>query len=372
MIPIQISGTGLYTPTESISNEELVAAFNRYVELYNAEHAEAIRAGKIEALQPSGVEFIIKASGIRHRFVMEKKGILNPEFMTPRLPERGDDEPSLQCEMAVKAAREALAEAGKTVADVDAVLVACSNHQRSYPAIAIEVQAALGIDGFAVDMNMACSSATFGIQAAVNAIRGGSARSVLVVNPEICTGHLNFRDRDSHFIFGDACTAILVERTEDAKVQGFEVIDTRLRTSFSNNIRNNFGFMNRTDPESAGASDKLFYQQGRKVFREVVPMVADLISAHLADAEIPVESVRRMWLHQANLNMNKLISKRVLGRAATPEESPTILDTYANTSSAGSIIAFHKFRQDLNKGDIGVICSFGAGYSIGSVLVRRS
>ncbi len=372
MIPIQISGTGLYTPTESISNEELVAAFNRYVELYNHQHAKAIAAGTVEALQPSGVEFIVKASGIRHRFVMEKRGILNPEFMAPRIPERGDDEPSLQCEMAVHACREALAEAGKTAADVDAVLVACSNHQRSYPAIAIEVQAALGIDGFAVDMNMACSSATFGIQAAVNAIRGGSARSVLVVNPEICTGHLNFRDRDSHFIFGDACTAILVERTCDAKVPGFEVLDTRLRTSFSNNIRNNFGFMNRTAPESVGAADKLFYQQGRKVFREVVPMVADLISAHLDDAEIPVESVRRMWLHQANLNMNKLIMKRVLGRAASPEEAPTILDTYANTSSAGSIIAFHKFREDLKTGDIGVICSFGAGYSIGSVLVRRS
>ncbi len=318
MIPIQISGTGLYTPTESISNEELVAAFNRYVEQHNAQHAEAIAAGKVEALQPSGVEFIVKASGIRHRFVMEKRGILNPEFMAPRIPERSDDEPSLQCEMAVAAARQALAEAGRKAADIDAVLVACSNHQRSYPAIAIEVQAALGVEGFAVDMNMACSSATFGIQAAVNAIRGGSARSVLVVNPEICTGHLNFRDRDSHFIFGDACTAIVVEAVEGAAVKGFEVLDTRLRTTYSNNIRNNFGFMNRTAPESVGSRDKLFYQRGRKVFREVVPMVADLITAHLGDAEIPVSSVRRMWLHQANLNMNKLISKRALGRAGTP------------------------------------------------------
>jgi len=372
MIPIHISGTGLYTPTASISNEELVAAFNRYVELDNAQHASEIKAGRRDALQPSGVEFIVKASGIKHRFVMEKKGILNPEIMCPRIPERGDDEPSLQCEMAVSAAREALAQAGKTVADVDAVLAACSNHQRSYPAIAIEVQEALGIDGFAVDMNMACSSATFGVQAAVNAIRGGSARSVLVVNPEICTGHLNFRDRDSHFIFGDACTAILIERAEDSRGEGaFEVLDTRLRTKFSNNIRNNRGFMNRSHPETVGDADKLFYQQGRKVFREVVPMVSELISTHLSDAEIPVASVRRMWLHQANLNMNKLISKRVLGRPATPEEAPTILDTYANTSSAGSIIAFHKYREDLCRGDVGVICSFGAGYSIGSVIVRR-
>jgi beta-ketodecanoyl-[acyl-carrier-protein] synthase len=78
-----------------------------------------------------------------------------------------------------------------------------------------------------------------------------------------------------------------------------------------------------------------------------------------------------MWLHQANIGMNQLIAKRVLGHAATDEESPTILDEYANTSSAGSIIAFHKHSGDFQTGDIGVICSFGAGYSIGSVILRR-
>jgi beta-ketodecanoyl-[acyl-carrier-protein] synthase len=78
-----------------------------------------------------------------------------------------------------------------------------------------------------------------------------------------------------------------------------------------------------------------------------------------------------MWLHQANLSMNQLISKRVLGRDATPEEAPTILDEYANTSSAGSVIAFHKTRADFQPGDIGVLCSFGAGYSIGSVVLEK-
>jgi beta-ketodecanoyl-[acyl-carrier-protein] synthase len=69
--------------------------------------------------------------------------------------------------------------------------------------------------------------------------------------------------------------------------------------------------------------------------------------------------------------MNLLISRMILGRDATPEESPTILDTYANTSSAGSIIAFHKYQDDLAAGTVGVICSFGAGYSIGCVVVRK-
>jgi beta-ketodecanoyl-[acyl-carrier-protein] synthase len=255
---------------------------------------------------------------------------------------------------------------------VDAVIVACSNLQRAYPAISIEVQQAMGIDGFAYDMNVACSSATFGIQAAVNAVENGSARGVLVVSPEICSGHLNFRDRDSHFIFGDACTAILVEREEDTQAgQGFEILGTRLKTQFSNNIRNNFGFLNRADESGIGKPDKLFIQQGRKVFKEVSPLVADTIQGHLASLQLTPEDLKRMWLHQANLNMNQLIARKVLGRDATVEEAPVILDEYANTSSAGSIIAFHKHKDDLKTGDLGVICSFGAGYSIGSVVVRH-
>jgi beta-ketodecanoyl-[acyl-carrier-protein] synthase len=292
--------------------------------------------------------------------------------MTPNIPDRDNDEPSVQCEMAIVACKEALEQAGKTPADVDAVIVACSNLQRAYPAISIEVQQAMGIDGFAYDMNVACSSATFGIQAAVNAVENGSARGVLVVSPEICSGHLNFRDRDSHFIFGDACTAILVEREEDTQAgQGFEILGTRLKTQFSNNIRNNFGFLNRADESGIGKPDKLFIQQGRKVFKEVSPLVADTIQGHLASLQLTPEDLKRMWLHQANLNMNQLIARKVLGRDATVEEAPVILDEYANTSSAGSIIAFHKHKDDLKTGDLGVICSFGAGYSIGSVVVRH-
>ncbi|TNC80661.1 MAG: beta-ketoacyl-ACP synthase III [Oleiphilus sp.] len=367
-----ISGTGLFTPEQAISNEELVESFNAYVEQYNRDHRDQIEAGQLEALQPSSAAFIEKASGIKSRFVMDKAGILDTDVMHPMLPERGDDELAILSEMGVHACRDALTNAGKTVADVDAVIVACSNLQRAYPAVAIEVQSALGIDGFAYDMNVACSSATFGLQAALNLVETGTARAVLVVSPEICSAHLNFRDRDSHFIFGDVCTAIVVERKETVTSdEHYEVVDAKLKTQFSNNIRNNFGFLNRCAPGTEDTPDKLFVQQGRKVFKEVSPMVASMIVEQLKSLDIEVDALKRMWLHQANLNMNQLIAKRVLGREASPEEAPVILDEYANTSSAGSIIAFHKHRRDLNEGDIGVICSFGAGYSVGSVVLRK-
>ena len=367
-----ISGSGLYTPPDSISNQELVASFNTWVDRYNETHLEAIECGDLEAKTHSSVAFIEKASGIKSRYVIDKEGILDPDRMVPAIPERANSRHSVMCEIACHAAREALDQAGVNASEIDAVIVAASNLQRAYPAVAIEVQAALGATGFAFDMNVACSSATFGIQQASDAVRSGSAQRVLMVNPEICTGHLNFRDRDSHFIFGDVATAVVIESSQSAKASaGWDVVDSRLQTIYSNNIRNNFGFLNRADEEGIGQIDKLFMQEGRKVFKEVCPAVAAQINEQLASLNLDVEDLRRIWLHQANQNMNDLIAKKVFGRDPAPGESPTILDEYANTSSAGSIIAFHKHNTDINSGELGVLCSFGAGYSIGSLVLRR-
>lgn len=370
-VPV-ISSTGLWTPENSISNEELVASFNAWADKWNEEHAAEIADGRVEPKPHSSVGFIEKASGIKSRYVIDKSGTLDPDVMTPRIPERPNDQISVLAEIAVNAARQALETAGRSPEDVDAVICAASNMQRAYPAMAIEVQQALGIEGFAFDMNVACSSATFGIQTAADFVRSGSAKSVLMVNPEICSGHLNFTDRDSHFIFGDVATAVLIEDVSIAPADHWKILGTQLKTDFSNNIRNNFGFLNRTAPEGIGQTDKLFVQEGRKVFREVVPMVADLILSEMQRLNLHAPDLKRLWLHQANANMNRLISTKVLGHEASEEESPTVLDTYANTSSAGSIIAFHKNSSDFSKGDKGLICSFGAGYSAGTVFVERA
>jgi beta-ketodecanoyl-[acyl-carrier-protein] synthase len=367
-----ISATGLFTPNESITNDELVESFNAFVERHNRDNAAAIAAGDAASLEPSSVEFIEKASGIKARHVVSKAAVLDPARMCPQIDARSNDELSIMAEIGVAAAREALEHAGRDPGDVDAVLCAASNMQRPYPAMGIEIQHALGIDGFAFDMNVACSSATFGIQTAADYIRAGNARSVLVVSPEITSGHLNWRDRDSHFIFGDVATAVLVEDAALAPTEPWDILGTRLKTVFSNNIRNNFGFLNRAEPAGSAGADKLFVQEGRKVFKEVVPMVAAMIVEEAERLGIDPHSLRRLWLHQANAGMNRLISQRVLGHEASADESPTVLDTYANTSSAGSIIAFHKHNRDLAAGDTGLICSFGAGYSAGTVFVRKA
>ncbi|MDO9072883.1 MAG: beta-ketoacyl-ACP synthase III [Rubrivivax sp.] len=373
---VVISGTGLFQPAQVISNAELVASYNAYADLQNAAHADEIAAGARAALVHSSVEFIEKASGIKQRYVLDKAGVLDPTRMKPRFAPRPDAELSLMAQIAVDAAKKAMAAAGKQGSDIDGVLCAAANMQRAYPAMACEIQAAIGAVGYGFDMNVACSSATFAIEQAANAVKSGSAKCVLVVNPEITSAHLEWRDRDCHFIFGDVCTAVIVEAADTATSSDqWEVIGTKLATQFSNNIRNNAGFLNRCEDTDPDARDKTFMQEGRKVFKEVVPMAAAHIEQHLHTLGFEPTQVRRYWLHQANLGMNQLVLKRLVGRevgdADANDLAPIILSEYANTASAGSIIAFHEHHADLKRGDLGVICSFGAGYSIGSVVLRR-
>jgi len=372
MYSAAITGTGVFTPQHTITNDELVAAFNAYADLFNTEHAAEIAAGTVEAKPHSSSDFIVAASGIEQRFVLDKDGILDPTRMYPRLAPRKDEDPSYMAEMAVDAALQAMAQAGKSSDDIDAILCAASNHERAYPAIAVEIQSLLEVDGFAFDMNVACSSATFGIQTAVDMIKSGSIKSALVVCPEICSAHLEWRDRDCHFIFGDVATAVLVERDENLTVPHFKVKSTRLATQYSNNIRNNNGYLRRTADKMEDRRDMQFMQNGRKVFKEVLPLVTRHIATHMADEGVAAADLKRLWLHQANKTMNDYIGKKVLGRDPEAGEQPNILQDYANTSSAGSIIAFAKYCDDLSKGDMGLICSFGAGYSVGSVILERA
>jgi beta-ketodecanoyl-[acyl-carrier-protein] synthase len=370
--PVVISGSGLWKPDHSISNEELVDAYNAYAEQFNQQHLKAIEQGDIKPKPFSSAEFIEKASGIKSRYIYMKEGVLDIDRMRPNIPERSEDELSDQAEMALHAAKDALKAANKNAADIDVVIVACAYTQRSYPALAIEVQGALGIKGFAFDMLVACSAATFALHRAYEMIAAGTAKAVLVINPELTSPQVNYCDRDSHFIFGDVATAMVIESAATANSEHiFEIMSTKAVTQYSNNIRSNFGYVSRANDVYPFAADKLFHQEGRKVFKEVCPMAVEHISEHLARHQLSAKDVSRWWLHQANINMNTLISRKLCDRQPTLEEAPIVLDTFANTASAGSIIAFYLYHQDLKLGDIGLLCSFGAGYSIGSLVLKK-
>lgn len=375
MSDIVISGTGLYAPEEKISNEELVESFNKFVDEFNQENAAEIEAGTVEAKAYSSVEFIEKASGIKSRHVIEKAGILDTSSMHSTVSDAAlgdDDNPSLQADWSLKAAKQALDAAGKTGEDVDFIVCGAALQQRFFPAISIEVQKHLGAKGYALDLIMACSSATFALISAYDAILAGRAKCALVINPEIFSSLVNFRDRDSHFIFGDVCTALVIERADTCTAEdSWKVLNTKAMTEFSSNIRSDFGPLTRLIEDSLHRPDMYFVQQGRKVFKELLPLVTSFITEQLDETGLKVDDLARMWLHQANINMNMYAAKKLLGREPTAKEAPIVLDEYANTAGAGSIIAFHMHREDLKSGDKGLICSFGAGYSIGGLVVEK-
>ncbi len=369
---IVISGAGIWNPPNVLTNEELVDGYNRYAEHFNSENADAIAVGEINAVPLSSAEFIEKASGIKQRYIYVKDGVSDIARMKPKIENRSESELSHQAEFAVNAAKIALDDAGKTAADIDVVIVSCAYTERAYPAIAIEVQAELGIEGFGFDMLVACSAATFALQRAYEMVNTGTAKGVLVINPELTSPQVNYRDRDSHFIFGDVATAIIIEKESTATSEHvYEILGTKAVTSYSSNIRSNFGYVSHAKDDDPFGPENLFHQAGRAVFKEVCPMAAKHIQTHLEECGYTPNDLTRWWLHQANINMNLLISKRLLGRDATAEEAPIVLDEYANTASAGSIIAFIKYNKDLVAGALGVICSFGAGYSIGSLVIRK-
>jgi beta-ketodecanoyl-[acyl-carrier-protein] synthase len=366
-----ITGWGVWHPDTVLNNDELVACFNEFVKRENAKHADGIAAGTFEPLKDSGSDWIVKASGIKLRYVEDKTGLLDPDRMCPNIPDRPEDQISIQAEYATKAARVALARAGRTGEDIDLVVLGASNLQRLYPSLAIEVQDAIGARGYGFDISLGCSAATGATIMAQQSLQTGSARCALVVVPELTTPHMNWRERDSHFIFGDASVAFVVEPIANAKPGSWEIISSRMMSKWSNNIRNNAGYTDRCDPSTQFNIDKLFHQNGRRVFKDVVPLAAKFITEHLAAHNLTPAQVSRYWLHQANQKLNELVAQYVIGHHPTRAEAPIILDEYGNTASAGSLIAFTHHNEDLPAGTFGVLSSFGAGYSLASLLLQR-
>ena len=370
MQSIYITGTGFWIPKDGLTtNDEVVKSYNQFVDNYNLENSKAISSGSIESLAHSSSEFIEKASGIKTRYLYDKTNCLDPKRMKPKTRPELPNNTSILAEMGVDSARKAIKNAGITVDDIDGVILGTSHSARNYPAIAIEVQEALGINGYAYDMLVGCSSTTFAISNAYSDIASGLASTILVINPELTSPGNDFRVRDNHFIFGDACVATIVQGNPENTEGAFKIKDRELVTQFSNNIRSDFSYMNRTDDLLRG-DEVMFRQNGRSVFKEVCPMVVDMITNQLLKLKYTSDDIKRFWLHQANGNMINFIAKKLMGDDYSTDSAPMVLEKYGNVASAGSLIAFHETKDDFNSGELGVICSFGAGYSICSLVVE--
>ena len=370
MSEVYIAGTGIWYPDDSISNDEIVESFNAYVDSFNDANKDAINNNKVSKLEYSSTEFIEKASGIKTRHVIDKKGILDINKMMPSVVHEDASKMSIHAEVGIKAALKALENAKMSASDIDAVILGTSHAARNYPSVAIEIQNELGIKGYAYDMLVGCSSTTFAINNAISDISSGVANNVLVINPEISTPFVNYAKRDIHFIFGDGCVATVVSKNINSN--SFKVIDRKLITKFSNNIRSDWSYLARAASDEKSYEDLLFYQNGNSVFKEVCPMVAKFILDQLDKNELSHKEIKKFWLHQANARMVNLIVSKIIGSNDFDTSlAPLPIEKFGNLASAGSMFAFN-LHNDLQPGEKGLICSFGAGYSVCSIIVEKT
>ena len=223
------------------------------------------------------------------------KNILDINRMMPSLKNEDESRMSIQADAGIRAAKIAMKEANVSPEDIDGVILGTSHAARYYPAVAIEIQNELGIDGYAYDMLVGCSSTTFAINNAYSDIASGLADTVLVINPEISTPAVNFTKRDIHFIFGDGCVATVVKRDSKSE-KSFKIIDRKLITKFSNNIRSDWSYLSRTATDRKTEEELLFYQNGNSVFKEVCPLVAEFISTQLDKNNIKPVSYTHLTL----------------------------------------------------------------------------
>lgn len=365
-----ITGSGVHVPTHGVGNAQLVKVFNDYVARYNEENLPAIEAGQIPALEPTSCEFIERVSGIRHRHFVTRQGLLDAEVMQPLLPPRADEKPSLSLELAWPAVQAALQEAQLQAAQLDLLIVASTHGERAYPSPAIELQSLLGAGGIAYDVHMAGSSAAFAIAQAELMLAAGQARRALIVCPEINSAQLNFRDRDTHFRFGDGAAALVLESVETLPPGAMELLATRLWTRYDPRMRTNFGYLNRTRPELQYLPDKLHVQGAEALPEGLLPWLVEHWRAFLQETGMPARQLSRVWLQQVSLPFHRAVATALEGDFDA-ERWPVLLDRYADTGAAGPLMAFHATKAALAPGQQGALLLFGAGCTAGAVLLRR-
>lgn len=264
--------------------------------------------------------------------------------------------------LAAEAARQALAYAGVAASDVDAVLVATSTPDQVFPAVAVQVQALLGMErGFGFDLSAACSGFVYALSTARALIVAGQAKRVLVIGSEVFSRLLDWHDRSTCVLFGDGAGAVLLEAGGQ---EGDGILSTHLHSD------GRMGDLLYVDGAvgCAGTSQHL-RMQGREVFRHAVVKLSQAVDEALAANGLSGSDIQWLVPHQANLRIIEGMAKKL----ALPSDRVVVtVDRHANTSAASIPLALNEAVRDgrIKKGDLVLMEALGGGLTWGSALVR--
>ncbi len=267
--------------------------------------------------------------------------------------------------MGTAAARTALADAGATAADVDAIILATSTPDQAFPATALRVQAALGVkQGFGFDISAACAGFIYGLSIADCMIRAGQARGVLVIGSEVYSRILNWQDRGTCVLFGDGAGAVFVRAGEGSGCIDRGILSTHIHA------QGTLGDILYVDG-AVGQPDKPGHlvMHGREVFRHAVTRLAEAVEEALAANGLTRRDVDWLVPHQANARIIDAMGRK-LGLAS--ERVVVTVDRHANTSAASVPLALAEACADgrIRSGDLVLLEALGGGLAWGSALVR--
>jgi 3-oxoacyl-[acyl-carrier-protein] synthase-3 len=273
-----------------------------------------------------------------------------------------------QCtsDLALGAARAALADAGIDAGELDLVIVATTTPDRTFPSVATMVQARLGMGhGAAFDMQAVCSGFIYGLSVADSMIRTGQARTVLLIGAETMSRVLDWTDRTTCVLFGDGAGAVVLQAHAgkgDNSDQG--ILNTRIYSDGRlHDLLHTDGGVSST--RSAG----LLKMQGKEVFKHAVTNIAAAIEASAAAAGIPVSEVDWFVPHQAN---QRILDGTARKLGIDPAKVVTTVAIHGNTSAASVPLALATAIQDgrIKRGDLLLLEAMGAGFTWGACLLR--
>ncbi len=267
--------------------------------------------------------------------------------------------------MGTAAALLALAEAGATAADVDAILLATSTPDQAFPATALRIQAALGVTrGFGFDLSAACAGFIYALSMADSLIRSGQARGVLVIGSEVYSRILNWQDRGTCVLFGDGAGAVFLRGVPVSEARGKGILSTHIHA------QGTLGDILYIDG-AVGQPDKPGHlvMNGREVFRHAVTRLAEAVDEALEANALTRADVDWLVPHQANRRIIDAMGKKL----GLPADRVVItVDRHANTSAASVPLALAEARADgrIKPGDLVLLEALGGGLTWGSALVR--